>query len=321
MLILNPNPCIDLTFWVNTLVVGSVHRATKNLTSAGGKGINVARACQTMGSRPHLYLTLPKLEGSFYKELLNSEGHDVDYFDVDGEVRKAVIVNKAESSAITVINGAGPAISSADWQEFCNEAAKRVAPDELVLSMGSLPTNFPDDALAKLNIAIHSAGGKLLIDTAPVAFPSLQNEIVDFISPNVEEAEALINKTSGDLFVPNDENIKERAMAAAQALHGTLAQNVLVTGGAAGCAFKNDDEHWWLDAYEIPADRYKSAVGAGDSFVAGFAMYVEKHPKKTNWQTAVRYGMATAAASCETYRAGGFEKSRVLELLGSDADE
>ena len=25
--------------------------------------------------------------------------------------------------------------------------------------------------------------------------------------------------------------------------------------------------------------------------------------------------MATAAASCETYRAGGFEKSRVLEIL------
>jgi 1-phosphofructokinase family hexose kinase len=321
MLILNPNPCIDLTFWVNTLVVGSVHRATKNETTAGGKGINVARACQTMGMHPALYLTLPKLEGGFYKELLAAEGHDVEYFDVDGEVRKAVIVNKAESSAVTVINGAGPAISKEDWQEFCNEAAKRVAPGELVLSMGSLPTNFPDDALALLNKAIHSVGGKLLIDTAPIAFPSLQNEVVDFISPNVEEAEALLNKTSGDLFIPNDENVEARAMAAAEALYGNLAKNVLVTAGSHGCAFKNDSEHWWLPAYVIPADRYKSAVGAGDSFVAGFAMYVEKHSSAINWQTAVRYGMATAAASCETYRAGGFEKSRVLEILGSDADE
>jgi len=31
--------------------------------------------------------------------------------------------------------------------------------------------------------------------------------------------------------------------------------------------------------------------------------------------------MATAAASCETYRAGGFEKARVLEILNSGQNE
>ena len=31
--------------------------------------------------------------------------------------------------------------------------------------------------------------------------------------------------------------------------------------------------------------------------------------------------MATAAASCETYRAGGFEKSRVLEILSGGIHE
>jgi len=45
--------------WVKQLVHGSVHRAIKNETTAGGKGINVARACQTMGVEPHLYLMLP----------------------------------------------------------------------------------------------------------------------------------------------------------------------------------------------------------------------------------------------------------------------
>ena len=63
MLILNPNPCIDITMWVKQLVQGSVHRAIKNETTAGGKGINVARACKTMGVDPHLYLMLPMHEG------------------------------------------------------------------------------------------------------------------------------------------------------------------------------------------------------------------------------------------------------------------
>lgn len=321
MLILTPNPCIDLTMWVNTLVVGSVHRATKNETTAGGKGINVSRAIKTLGGRPNLYLMLPQHEGSFYKELLAPEGHDVDYFDVAGEVRKAVIINKGTSSDITIINGLGPEITALDWKEFCEASAKRTSKDELVLLMGSLPNNFPDDALAQLTRAIHSAGGKLLIDTAPAAFPTLKSEVVDFISPNLEEAEALIHKTSGDLFVPNSENLESRAMEAAAHLFGTVAKNVMVTTGSHGCAFKNADEEWYLPAYVIPPERYKSAVGAGDSFVAGFASYVAKHPSDANWKRAVRYGMATAASSVETFRAGGIDRARVLEILGADADE
>jgi len=62
-------------------------------------------------------------------------------------------------------------------------------------------------------------------------------------------------------------------------------------------------------------------VGAGDSFVAGFAIYYETHQTETNWKEAIKYGMATAAASCETYRAGGFEKARVLEILNGGRDE
>lgn len=319
MLILTPNPCIDLTMWVKTLVVGSVHRASKNETTAGGKGINVSRAVRTLGGTPHLFLMLPKHEGDFYKELLAPEGHNVDYFEVEGEVRKAIIINKESSSDITVVNGIGPEIISADWEKYCEESAKRTAKDEIVLMMGSLPNNFPANALATLTTAIHGAGGRLLIDTAPVAFPTLNGEIVDFISPNLEEAEALIHGTSGDLFIPSEENIEERAMQACEKLFNVISKNVIVTAGKFGCAFKNADEHWWLPAYAISPDRYKSAVGAGDSWVAGFASYVSENPKDFSWKTAVRYGMASGASSTETFRAGGIEKARVFELLGADA--
>lgn len=324
MLILNPNPCIDLTMWVRQLVHGSVHRAVKNETTAGGKGINVARACKTMGVDPHLYLLLPFLEGDFYKELLNSEGHDVEYLQVSGEVRKAIIVNEEASSGITIFNGQGPDIAEKDWDDYCLSAAKKIQVGEIVLMMGSLPNNHPDNAIDRLAKTIASAGAKLLVDTSPAAFKSRKCEILDFISPNLEEAEAMISNRSGDLFIPSDENVSQRALAAADALFNKVGRNIIVTAGAHGCAFKNANEHWWLPAFIILADNYKSAVGAGDSFAAGFGIYYETHQTDAsgvNWKEAIRYGMATAAASCETYRAGGFEKARALEILEVNAHE
>ena len=187
--------------------------------------------------------------------------------------------------------------------------------------MGSLPSNHPENAIDRLAQTINSAGGKLLVDTSPVAFKSRSKEVLDFISPNLEEAEAMISNKSGDLFVPNDDNVSERALAAAEALFGKVGKNIIVTAGAHGCAFKNADEHLWLPAFVISPDRYKSAVGAGDSFVAGFAIYYETHQTEINWKEAIKYGMATAAASCETYRAGGFVKARVLEILNGGRDE
>jgi 1-phosphofructokinase family hexose kinase len=321
MLILNPNPCLDITMWVNQLVHGSVHRAIKNETTAGGKGINVARACQTMGVNPHLLLMLPVQEGGFYRELLDSEGHDVEYLEVDGEVRKALIMNEESSPAITIFNGQGPAITEKKWDEYCITAATRTQPDEIVLMMGSLPISHPDNAIDQLAEAISKVGGKLLVDTSPSAFKSCKNEMLDIISPNLEEAEAMISNNSGNLFEPNDVNVSERALAAAEALFNKIGKNIIVTAGAHGCAFKNVDEHWWLPAFVIPPDCYRSAVGAGDSFVAGLAIYYETHGSESTWRDRISFGMATAAASCETYRAGGFEKARVLEILSGGRNE
>jgi fructose-1-phosphate kinase PfkB-like protein len=230
-------------------------------------------------------------------------------------------MNEEASSAITVVNGLGPDIMEKNWDEYCVAAAKKTQKDEIVLMMGSLPSNHPENAIDRLAQTINKAGGKLLVDTSPAAFKSCNNQVLDFISPNLEEAEAMISNKSGDLFVPNDDNVSERALSVAKALFNKVGKNIIVTAGAHGCAFKNADEHWWLPAFIISPDRYKSAVGAGDSFVAGFAIYYETHQTKTNWKEAIKYGMATAAASCETYRAGGFDKARVLEILSGGTHE
>ena len=124
MLILTPNPCLDVTLWVNRLSLGSVHRASKNETTAGGKGINVARASASLGTPAHLILMLPTVQADLYKQRLEAEKIKVSYLDIPGEVRKAIIINQNEGTEITVVNGAGPDITASDWDNYCDLVIK-----------------------------------------------------------------------------------------------------------------------------------------------------------------------------------------------------
>jgi len=60
-----------------------------------------------------------------------------------------------------------------------------------------------------------------------------------------------------------------------------------------------------------------SAVGAGDSFVAGLAArwhHDLESGRDVDWPAAVGFGVACASASCEVVRAGGVERSRALHI-------
>ena len=96
-----------------------------------------------------------------------------------------------------------------------------------------------------------------------------------------------------------------------------MCQQVFITAGKHGCAFNNGTESWFLPGYKIEDSQYKSAVGAGDSFVAGLATYLESKSDTIDWKDCASFAMATAAASCETFLAGGVDVNRVNEIFNS----
>jgi fructose-1-phosphate kinase PfkB-like protein len=60
-----------------------------------------------------------------------------------------------------------------------------------------------------------------------------------------------------------------------------------------------------------------SAVGAGDSFVAGVMLKYSEYRKANlgfNWRDIAAFGVATASASCEESLSGGINVTRALEL-------
>ena len=163
MIVLTPNPCFDEIILVPELQAGNVHRALKNETSAGGKGINVVRAVSSLGGKPTLILMLPKIQSDLYKSLLVSENIKANFLEIEGQVRKAIIINQESSPAITVINGKGPKIEAKAWDDYCALAAASTKPGDLVLLMGSMPTGIPENGIDLLATAIKMWADKYLL--------------------------------------------------------------------------------------------------------------------------------------------------------------
>ena len=314
MLIISANPCFDATFWVPDLIPGSVIRSIKNTYTPGSKGINVARVRKIMGvTETRLAVMVPEIEGQLFKELLDKEELNASYLDIAGTVRQAILINKEGTSDSTVLVGKSSELSSEDWNRFCSFIKDLIKPDELVTLMGSLPINSPSNALEQMANIVHKIGAIFLVDTSPASMKTHGSSVLDIISPNLDEAESLINSSSNAISSSDGPKIKERALLAAERLQGKVAKIALVTAGEHGVAVKSDTEHFFIEAYALSKAQFKSSVGAGDSFVAGFSIQYEKD--ESDLKTAIKFGMACAAAQCETYEPGNLVKNRALEIF------
>ena len=107
MLIATPNLSLDITIRLARLRPGTVARATATDTSAGGKGVNVARAAMALGASPGSPDSCRPRTASGSSVLLAREGITFHPVAVDGVLRVASILLE-DDGRVTVVNGRGP---------------------------------------------------------------------------------------------------------------------------------------------------------------------------------------------------------------------
>jgi len=297
---------------------GAVIRAQGAELTCGGKGINVVRALRSLGAEALLILPVGTRDRVTYEGLLAAEKLAAEIIPVTGGVRTATILLESEIDRVTVINEAGAFEDPAQWADVVSRVVTTAHEGDLVMIMGSLPMGLPSSALVNLVEGLHARGARVLVDTAPQWLEPVLATDPDVIAPNLDEAEACLGLT--DALVMNshalgDDEARERADRAARQLVERGARIVLVTAGGAGVAIASADAHAWVSAVSVDV---VSTVGAGDSFVAGFAHTWMHGGMSEDFATiveAARSGVACAAASCEQVLAGGVVRERYSELL------
>jgi 1-phosphofructokinase family hexose kinase len=304
---------------------GAVIRAQSAELTCGGKGINVVRALRSLGAEALLILPVGTRDRAAYEGLLAAEKLAAEIIPVAGGVRTATILLESDVDRVTVINEAGTFEDPAQWRDVVSRVVTTAHDGDLVMIMGSLPSGLAASALVELVAGLRARGARVLVDTAPQWLENVLATKPDVITPNLDEAEACLGLTDArvmDSHSLDDTEARGRADRAARQLVERGARIALVTAGGAGVAIATADAHAWVSAVSVEV---VSTVGAGDSFVAGFAYTWQDSGMKEDLSAiveAVRSGVASAAASCEQVLAGGVVRARYSELLSRvpDAD-
>ena len=296
------NPSIDKLFEIDRLVRGDIHRPIGFEQTAGGKGLNVARAARALGGDVRAVALMRGHAGRWLAETLAAEGVAGEYVWTHGENRASLSVADRETGGLTEFYEHGSEVPVGAWVELMHAIASTWAPGGWLTISGSLPRGAPDDGYRALVAEARSAGVRVALDAEGERLRLALEAEPDVVKVNASEAGALLG-------VPTAR--RDEALTAAQklrALAGGVGHAGLVTRGADGVVLAAPDG----TLYEgMLYQRGRFPVGSGDAFLAGLATGLDRGD---DWEGALRLALGAATANAELPGAGRLDPARAARL-------
>lgn len=283
VLTLTINPALDVSSRAAAVLPTHKVRCDHVQRQAGGGGINVARAMMQLGLPGRVLAPLGGSTGGLMAELMRAEGLDTLVVPIAGHTRESFTVAEQRSGQEYRFVLPGPTLLQAEWMA-CLDAIDHmpVAPDWVVAS-GSLPPGVPSDFYGQLAARCQARACSLVVDTSGVALTAALEAGVAVVKPSLSELRALSQAPLQSLYA---------VRAAAQTwVDAGKAQLVAVSLGERGALMVARHRAVFAPALDVPV---VSAVGAGDSFVAGLVFGLAQ---ALDLDTAFSWGVASASAA------------------------
>ena len=313
------NAAIDRTLLVPNFQLGQRHRASEGTTSAGGKGINVARAARRLGVQVICTGLTGGRIGTLLVEELTNEGILNDFVRIRGESRTSTAVLDPTSNVYTEINEWGPEVADDELDVLREKLTYLSQGAAYVVFAGSLPRDVDPGLYAEPIRQANRRGLMTVLDSEGEALRLGIEAEPYLVAPNLREAEALV----GHEFI-DQEDLSNGLDEIAE----LGARNVIITLDA-GCYARFREERSDDVRVRARAPRLEavSTVGAGDTLLAAF---IAARINDRSHEDAVRSAVAASAASVLEAGPGKFdirEAQRLashvaldrLESVGQDA--
>lgn len=253
------NPTIDASCEAEEVRPVFKIRTTAERYDPGGGGINVARVVRELGGDAVIVCLAGGVNGQVLIAMLDRLGLERQVIPIAGNTRISFVVHERASGQEYRFVAEGPEIRADEWRA-CLARLDSFDADYVVAS-GSLPRGIPHDFYARVAHRVAGRGGRLVLDTSGEALRAALAEGVYLVKPNLRELESLVGQK---LEAPREQEEAARRLVA----HGA-AELVAVSLGADGALLATRDGCIRLAA---PPVEPKSAVGAGDSFVAAMTL-------------------------------------------------
>lgn len=260
ILTLSLNPTIDVSSEAEVVRHTHKTRTENEVFEPGGGGINVSRVVCELGAETLAVCLAGGASGVLLDELLAQIGLPRRIIPVDGNTRIALMVYERSTGQEYRFIPSGPRINP-DEVEACLAALEDASFDCLVAS-GSVPAGCAPDILARVGAIAARHGVPFVLDSSGTGLSeTLGRTPVHLVKPSLNEFEALVGRT---LAKPD-----EVARAASAFVAEGKADIVAVTLGMDGAVVAS--RHGAI-LVRAPKVETRSAVGAGDSFVAAMTV-------------------------------------------------
>ncbi len=249
------NPSLDCFMDTDT-VPGTVNRARSQKILPSGKGINVSRVLCMLGGETVALGFSSGHTGDALAAMLESDGipHALTKTG-SGETRINVKLAGTGDEPDTELNASGTPVTDRDADALCASLSRAGEGDVCVFS-GSVPPGFGKTELRRVLEAVSPYAGLVCDLAGELLLESLEFSPL-LVKPNEHELAALFPETEIE--------------KAAETLLLRGAKNVLVSLGARGAYYTGEGGEGYIGSPALtPAPGVRSAVGCGDSAVAGW---------------------------------------------------
>ncbi len=299
------NAAVDRTLTVPNFQLGHRHRASTSLTSAGGKGINVARALKRLGSPAIASGLAGGRTGDRILDELATEAILSDFVRIDDESRTSTAVVDPTAGTLTEIYEWGPAVRREELDTLLDKLHYLSQVATFVVFSGSLPRDVDDNFYAEAIRDLSRRGVQCVLDTEGEPLRYGVDAEPFLVSPNQREAESLVGQEFSD-----DEDF----LMALDAIADLGARNVLITQETSCFGLFREERNLRRFRGSIARIEPVASVGAGDVLLAGFlAARFEGRPLNDS----LRQGVGCAAASVLELGPGRFDPREAGRLASS----
>jgi 6-phosphofructokinase 2 len=253
------NPAIDAA--AEAEKVRPIHkvRTSHERYDPGGGGINVARVVQELGGATFAVYLSGGTTGPLLDALVRNAGIPSRTLPIKGHTRISHTVHERSSGLEFRFVAEGPEVATAEWQA-CLSTLDQLDCEYLVAS-GSLPRGVPDNFYVLVAALAARKGAKLVLDTSGPALREASGRGLYLIKPSLGELQDLLGRTLPD---PTDQETALRELIGSGA-----AEMIALTLGRDGAVLATRQGIRRLEAVKVIP---KSAVGAGDSFLAAMTL-------------------------------------------------
>lgn len=281
---LTMNPSLDITTTVDRVRPTDKLRTGPLRHDPGGGGINVARVVHELGGKTIAIFPGGGPAVQMLDMLLDEQGVPFRMVPIERQTRESFTVDETTTGEQFRFVMPGPRLMPHEYQA-CLDALQDLDPaPEIVVLSGSLPTGTTPDLPRAVCAFCSNIGAKLIVDMSGPLLHEINCAYL--MKPNHLELEQLVGHELAD---------HEAIAAAARILiHSGKTEAAVVSMGEDGALLVTAENELHFPAIHVPV---MSAVGAGDSMVAGIALALVGGKEL---KEAVKCGMAAGAAALIT---------------------